>query len=70
MFWFETLGPQSMIEAIGADRVLLETDIPHPTCLYPSARDHFEKVLCRLDGASRQRIVRDNAINLYKLELA
>jgi uncharacterized protein len=70
MFWFETFGPQSMIEEIGVDRVLLETDLPHPTCLYPGARDHFAKVLSRLDDAGRRRVMRDNAIDLYKLQLA
>jgi predicted TIM-barrel fold metal-dependent hydrolase len=70
MFWFETFGPLSMIGEIGADRVLIETDLPHPTCLYPAARDHFAKVLSGLDDTSRRRIIRDNAIDLYKLELA
>jgi predicted TIM-barrel fold metal-dependent hydrolase len=70
MFWFETFGPQSMIPTIGADRVLLETDLPHPTCLYPNAREHFDKVLAGLDEESRRRIIRQNAIDLYKLELA
>jgi predicted TIM-barrel fold metal-dependent hydrolase len=70
MFWFETFAPQSMIGEIGADRVLVETDLPHPTCLYPAARDHFAKVLSELDETSRRRIVRDNAIDLYKLDLA
>lgn len=70
MFWFETFGPQSMIQQIGAHRVLIETDLPHPTCLYPNARSHFEKVLSGLDDTSRRRIIRDTAIDLYKLELA
>jgi len=44
-FWFENLGPRKLIEDIGAGNVLIETDVPHPTFLYPGAREHFAEVL-------------------------
>ena len=37
-FWFEeNQGDlQNMIDKVGDERILFETDFPHPTCLYPS----------------------------------
>ena len=37
-FWFENgRGDlQHLIDAVGEDNVMFETDFPHPTCLYPS----------------------------------
>ena len=56
-----------MIEHIGVDRILVETDFPHPTCLYPGGRERFAKVLSGLDDASCRRVLRDNATELYQL---
>ena len=69
MFWFETLGPQKSIEDIGVRNVLVETDVPHPTCLYPGAREHFAKVMSGLDAHTRRRVLQDNAAELYKIPL-
>lgn len=69
MFWFERFGPTHAIEAIGDRNVLVETDIPHPTCLYPGAKEHFAEVLAGLDPSSVRRVLQDNAAELYRLEL-
>lgn len=69
VFWFEEHGPRNSIEAVGVNNVLVETDFPHPTCLYPSAREHFAKVLGHLDPAIQRRILRENAIEAWKLPL-
>ena len=41
-FWFEeNQGDlQNMIDKVGDERILFETDFPHPTCLYPLAAEH------------------------------
>jgi predicted TIM-barrel fold metal-dependent hydrolase len=70
MFWFEEHAPQTMIERIGVNNVLVETDVPHPTCLYPGAREHFSKVLGGLDEPTRRRVLQDNAAELYGLDLS
>ena len=44
-------APAKLIEDIGVNNVLVETDMPHPTCLYPGAREHFARVLGDLDAA-------------------
>jgi predicted TIM-barrel fold metal-dependent hydrolase len=69
MFWFEQTAPQKLIEDIGVNNVLVETDIPHPTCLYPNPSDHFERVLCHLDAPIRRRVLQDNAVDLYSIDL-
>jgi predicted TIM-barrel fold metal-dependent hydrolase len=68
MFWFEQFAPQTMVELVGVDNILVETDVPHPTCLYPDARRHFDKVLAGWDDHTRRRILRDNAAELYRVE--
>ncbi len=69
MFWFERFGPKHALEEIGVNNVLVETDIPHPTCMYPGAREHFADVLAGLDAHTVRRILQDNAAELYQLEL-
>jgi uncharacterized protein len=66
-FWFESLAPRKYIEDIGVNNVLIETDVPHPTCLYPGARDHLAKVLADVDPYVRQRVLQDNAAELYRI---
>ena len=65
-YWFEQVAPQALVDKIGADRVLFETDFPHPTCLYA------DEVRRRLDGGLgqqspevRRRILWDNPTELY-----
>jgi predicted TIM-barrel fold metal-dependent hydrolase len=69
IFWFETYAAQTMLDHIGVQRILVETDLPHPTCLYPSPRKHFAKVLSSVPRDTRRRILRDNAVELYHLDV-
>jgi predicted TIM-barrel fold metal-dependent hydrolase len=68
-FWFEKAGPQTLIEQVGEDNLLFETDFPHPTCLYPDVRGHLEAVSAEWSDETRRKILRDNAAALYKVEL-
>lgn len=67
-FWFETYAPTKMIDAIGADKLLFETDFPHPTSLYPGVQDKLVDVLGGHDYAVRKQILETNAVNLWNLE--
>jgi predicted TIM-barrel fold metal-dependent hydrolase len=67
-FWFEDYAPRHMLEEIGFDKVMFETDYPHPTSLYPGVQDKLVKVLGRYDHATRKQILQDNAFHLYNLE--
>jgi len=69
MFWFEKVGAQKLIANIGVKNVLVETDIPHPTCLYPNPKAHFLRVLDGLDDESKRRVLQDNAVELYGIKL-
>lgn len=69
MFWFEEIGASKLIEDVGVNNVLVETDIPHPSCLYPSPREHFLRVLKDLPVESQRRVLQDNAAELYKFDL-
>jgi uncharacterized protein len=68
-FWFEKVGPAKLIDDIGVHNVLVETDVPHPTCIYPGARERLATALAGLDAYSRQRVLQDNAKELYGLTI-
>lgn len=69
-FWFEDFGPRNMIEALGADNILFETDFPHPTCLYPKSQQHIADVLGGLKPEIRQKVLQDNAAALYGIPVS
>jgi predicted TIM-barrel fold metal-dependent hydrolase len=69
MFWFEQSAPQKLIEDVGVNNVLVETDIPHPTCLYPNPKEHFARVLSGLGGDTLRRVLQDNAAELYGIPI-
>lgn len=69
MFWFEQVAARKLVDDIGVNNILVETDIPHPTCLFPTPRHHFAEALQDLTEASRNRILRDNAAELYRIEV-
>jgi predicted TIM-barrel fold metal-dependent hydrolase len=69
MFWFETHGVAENIRRIGIKNVLVETDVPHPTCLYPGAREHFDKVLAGLTPQEQRRVLQDNGAQLYNISI-
>ena len=67
-FWFETYAPQHMLEEIGIDRVLFETDFPHPTSLYPGVQEKLVEQLGNYDYDTRKRILERNAVELFNLD--
>ncbi|MEV5848663.1 amidohydrolase family protein [Streptomyces sp. NPDC051985] len=70
MFWFERSAPEKLIEDIGVNNILVETDLPHPTCLYPTPKEHFDRVLSGVGEQARRRILQDNAAELYRIPLS
>ena len=68
-FWFEKVGPAKLVEDIGVNNVMLETDIPHPTCIYPQARERLAAAVAPLSPEVRRRVVQDNAAELFKVTL-
>jgi predicted TIM-barrel fold metal-dependent hydrolase len=68
-FWFETYAPKHMLDAIGVDRLLFETDFPHPTSLYPGVQEKLVEVLGAHDHETRKRVLERNAAELYRLPI-
>ncbi|HEX8056865.1 MAG TPA: amidohydrolase family protein [Novosphingobium sp.] len=68
-YWFEDYAPKHMLEEIGVDRVMFETDYPHPTSLYPGVQDKLAETLGQHDYATRKRVLQENAAELYNLPI-
>jgi uncharacterized protein len=68
-FWFEkNQGEvQSLVDRVGEDNILFETDFPHPTCLYPAPLETIREKMEMLRPESRRKILGDNAVKLYRL---
>ena len=66
-FWFEKTNVPALIESVGEDNVLFETDFPHPTCLYPKPLDTVAEKMSTLEPAVQRKILGENAAKLYRL---
>ncbi|MGE0284140.1 MAG: amidohydrolase family protein, partial [Rhizobiaceae bacterium] len=66
-FWFEKVAPKLLLETIGVDNIMFETDFPHPTSLYPGVQAHLVDVLGGYDHAVQKKVLQDNAVRLYNL---
>ncbi len=68
-FWFETNHGdlQRLIDVVGEDRVMFETDFPHPTCLYPDPLGTVGEVLDTLRPETKRKVLGDNAAALYRI---
>ena len=66
-FWFEEAGVAGAVAALGEDRVLFETDFPHPTCLYPDGLTQAAVAVNSLPASARRKVMGDNARRLYRL---
>ena len=58
------------IEDIGVDRVLAESDYPHPDSQWPNTRKILEEYLNHLTPEDRMKVLRTNAEKLFRLDLA
>jgi predicted TIM-barrel fold metal-dependent hydrolase len=68
-FWFESAMIPASIEYLGDDCVMFMTDIPHPTSLYPRALERQEDLMSRLEPSTRRKVLQDNAVKLYNLDI-
>lgn len=66
---FERAAPAKLVEEIGAENIVVESDIPHPTCLFPGMRDHFHETLNDLASDVQRKILQDNASGRYRITL-
>jgi predicted TIM-barrel fold metal-dependent hydrolase len=68
-FWFENNRNKlpDLIDAVGEDSILFETDFPHPTCLYPSPLESVADKMATLAPETQKKILGENARRLYRL---
>ena len=64
-WFFEQLALQRMLDVIGEDRLLFETDYPHPVCLYGDVRERIDAALGDLSPETQHRLLWTNAADLY-----
>ena len=68
-FWFEQNGGdlQYLIDHVGEDNVMFETDFPHPTCMYPDPLATVADRMATLRPETRRKVLGDNAAALYRI---
>jgi uncharacterized protein len=68
-FWFENNRNElaDLIDSVGEDKILFETDFPYPTCLYPSPLETVEAKMATLTTEIRANIMGENARKLYRI---
>jgi predicted TIM-barrel fold metal-dependent hydrolase len=67
-YWFEQTAPRRLIDKVGADNILFETDFPHPTSIY--GKDVNERIkggLSDCEAGVEHKILWSNAQKLYKV---
>jgi predicted TIM-barrel fold metal-dependent hydrolase len=64
-FWFERAGIANVVEVLGHERLLFETDFPHPTCTYPDGVALALDSLAGLDEHVVAALMGGNAARLY-----
>lgn len=67
-FWFEQVAPMKLLDEIGVDRIMFETDYPHPTSLYPDVQERLAKVMEGHPPEVRRQVLETNAKVLYNLD--
>lgn len=66
-YWFEKSAPKLLLETLGVNKVLFETDFPHPTSLYPGVQEHLVDTLGGYSYDVRKAVLERNAVELYNL---
>ena len=68
-YWFEQTAPRHLIDAVGVDNILFETDFPHPTSLYgDDVHRCIETGLVSCNEETKRKILWGNAKKLYSIE--
>jgi predicted TIM-barrel fold metal-dependent hydrolase len=66
--FFEEIAPQRLLDVVGADNVLFETDFPHPVCLYGNVREKIDAAYGGLPRDVQRKVLWENACALYGVE--
>jgi predicted TIM-barrel fold metal-dependent hydrolase len=66
-FWFERRNLKTLVDMLGPDNLMFETDFPHVTCLYPKPLDYLSEALLSIEPTARAKIVSGNAAKVYNI---
>jgi predicted TIM-barrel fold metal-dependent hydrolase len=68
-FWFEKgRGDlQHLIDTVGEDNIMFETDFPHPTSLHPDPLEMVREKIASLRPETQRKVMGSNADKLYRL---
>ncbi len=68
-YWFEETAPRRLLDKVGVDNIMFETDFPHPTSLYgDDVRARIDAGLGDCEPEVRHKILWANGERLYKVE--
>ncbi len=67
-YWFEQDAPKHVLDVIGKNNIMFETDFPHPTCLYGNVAETIDRGLAKVSPDVREKILIGNAAELFKIE--
>ena len=67
-FWYELSAIQEYRYVIGVDRIMWETDFPHPTALWPDTEAFLQKALKGVPEDEQRMILVENPKKVYHLE--
>jgi predicted TIM-barrel fold metal-dependent hydrolase len=68
-FWFEQRDLAHLLEVVGVDNCMFETDFPHPTCLYPDSVNRAAEMLATVPAQTRMKVLSSNAADLYSIRV-
>ncbi|MDB5396051.1 MAG: amidohydrolase 2 [Rhodospirillales bacterium] len=68
-YWFEKGVTDQLLNKVGVDKIMFETDFPHVTCLYGNIDESIEAGIGDKSDAIKRKILFDNAAGLYKIAL-
>ena len=64
---FEEYAPRELMDSIGVDNILFETDYPHPVCLYDNVREKIDAALGDATPEAQRKVLFENAAKLYQI---
>ena len=67
-FWYEHVSLQRYRHIIGVDRIMWETDFPHPTALWPDTARYVAASFEGVPEEERRQILVENPKKVYKLD--
>ena len=68
-YWFEQTAPRRLLDKVGVDNIMFETDFPHPTSLFGAeVHERIATGLSDCDEETKRKILWSNAASLYRIE--